>query len=182
MKKGGFGQVSEIWSKLVGPSEFFNVERKGSLERGGGALYFQVVKTQVPGLLRFLKSTYPKNGRPIVLTVRTVGAPDVQERLEFWSKSMGRMRTGRQNRQRKQRLKAWSPEMGFPRLSDDVTSSSEARVLLKEVGGLHIYLARDKNGEAFAGYTTGAAPDALWGDWPFNKILFGNSPGGYWSA
>ena len=176
----------EIWSKKVGASEFHNVERKKPLDKGGGQLYFQVDKSRVPDLLKFLRRSYPERGQ-ISINVRAMGRPDVIERLQFWNKSQGRMRTGRQNRYPSARpnegvrLTAWSPALGFPSLPVDATLE-DARSRLAEAGGVRIYLARDDAGEVYAGFTKGEAPPPGWGDWPFNNILFGRTRGGYWRA
>jgi hypothetical protein len=181
VKNLGPASVVELWSKRIHAREFWDVERGEPLETGGGQLYFQVSRSRVPDLLTFLRTTYPVGG-PFVLRVQAIGRPGTVETLEFWSKSMGRMRTGPQNRQSGQRLTAWSPALGFPRLPDDVRSTSQAREALTKLGGLHIFLARDGRDQVFAGYTVGSSPPTSWGSWPFDNILFGANPGGYWRA
>lgn len=174
--------VEEIWSKSINASELFNVERKAAAgpDGGGGQLYFQIPVSRVADTLAFLETTY-KN-LPITILVRSIGSEESEE-LTFFNKSVGRMRTGPQNRQRAQRLDAWMPHQGFPRLSDNVSSKDEAADLLEALGGLHIFLVRTQNLETWAGFTIGNVPPAGWPDLEFNHILFGiDQPGGYWKA
>ena len=148
---------------------------------GAGDTYIQVPKRQVENLLAFLDETYPVNGFPINLAIGSQSKPGLEpERVEFCSKSAGRMRIANQNRHRKPRLNAWSPSNGFPTLQPSDTTS-DAKKLLTDLGGLHIYIARSVNGSVWAGYTIGlsSAKDARQ---PFANILWGlNNPGGYWA-
>ena len=179
---GTFLNVVEIWSKSINASELFNVERKAAAgpDSGGGQLYFQIPVSRVADTLAFLKTTYEL--LPITISVRCIGNEESQE-LIFHKKSAGRMRTGPQNRQRAQRLDAWMPHLGFPRLSDNVSSRDEAEELLETFGGLHIFLARTQNLETWAGFTTGNVPPTGWPVLAFNHLLFGiDQPGGYWKA
>jgi hypothetical protein len=69
--------------------------------------------------------------------------------------------------------------MGFPVLQPG-EETQDARELLEKIGGVHIYLARGVDETVWAGYTEGPPTNeerAL----PFADILWGNSPGGYWS-
>lgn len=178
----GIPKITELWSKSINASELFNVERKSSAgpDSGGGQLYFQVPVSRVADTLRFLNTTYTR--LPVTLRVRNIGSETEQD-LTFFNKSARRMRTGPQNRQRGQRLEAWSPEFGFPCLSDNVSSRDEAEQLLEKIGGLHIFLARTVTKEIWAGYTIGSCPPLEWPDFDFNRLLFGlDEPGGYWKA
>lgn len=128
----------------------------------------------------------PPNGVPIRLEVGNQGRPDApKQSLEFWSKSSGkkgmppdRMRIAQQNRHRHTRLSAWLPSAGFPSLQPG-QKTPEANELLTEIGGLHIYLARDADGNVWAGYTKGA-PNPKQQQQSFANVLWGSSPGGYW--
>lgn len=178
----GIPSITELWSKSINASELFNVERKSSAgpDSGGGQLYFQVPKRRVDDTLRFLRTTYQR--LPVTLRVRNIGS-EAERALTFFNKSAGRMRTGPQNRQRGQRLEAWSPQYGFPRLSDNVSSRDEADQLLENIGGLHIFLARTVTKEIWAGYTIGGGPPPGWPKFEFNHLLFGHDePGGFWKA
>jgi hypothetical protein len=174
--------VSEVWSKSVNASEFFNVERKASAgpDSGGGQLYFQVPVKRVEDTLQFLRTTYDQ--LPTTLSIRNIGS-EVEQSLTFFNKSAGRMRTGPQNRQRGQRIDAWTPQYGFPRLSDNVEAREEAEELIEAIGGLHIFLARTVEDVIWAGFTTGSHPPKGWPDFEFNNLLFGiDEPGGYWKS
>lgn len=178
----GIPSITELWSKSINASELFNVERKSTAgpDSGGGQLYFQIPVRRVEDTLKFLRTTYER--LPVTVQVRNIGS-ETEQALTFHNKSAGRMRTGPQNRQRGQRLEAWSPEYGFPRLSNNVTSRDEAEHLLEEIGGLHIFLARTVSREIWAGYTIGTSPPMGWPDFVFNHLLFGlNEPGGFWRA
>lgn len=177
-----FLTVDEIWTKSINASELFNVERKSSAgpDSGGGQLYFQIPVSRVADTLKFLQTTYEE--LPTTIPVRCIGS-EASDTLTFFKKSAGRMRTGPQNRQRNQRLDAWTPKFGFPRLSDNVASKEDADLLLEDLGGLHIFLARTTNNETWAGFTTGSMPPKGWPDLEFNNLLFGvDQPGGYWKA
>ncbi|HEY0028314.1 MAG TPA: hypothetical protein VGC35_10620 [Allosphingosinicella sp.] len=172
----------EVWTKEVTPSELFNIERQHSLPSGGGQLYFQINKTKIPGLLNFLGvPSAPPLSAKHWLTVRNPRNPAAApERVAFWAKSQDRMRTGAQNRWRKSstRPAGWSPAAGFPTLTAGQTKS-HAEALLNKLGGVRIFLARDVNGDTWAGFTQGAgtvAEQAL----PYAHIAWGSTVGGYW--
>lgn len=121
----------------------------------------------------------PPNGVAITLDVGNQAAPNMpKQELEFRSKSAGRMRIARQNRHRHTRLSAWLPAAGFPSLASGQNTQDAAQVL-EDAGGVHIYLARDEDGNVWAGFTKGQ-PSTKQSQQPFASILWGNSPGGYW--
>lgn len=174
-------KIDELWSLRLNPSDLYNIERtlNDNPDTGGGHTYIQVPRRQVDNLLMFLHERYPQNGIAIRLEVGDSRSPDTgRERLEFWSKSAGRMRIAQQNRYRHSRLTAWSPQRKFPSLRPGETTE-DAKRLLNGEGGLHIYLARGVDGFVWAGFTTGA-PSLKELKLPFVGILWGNSPGGYW--
>jgi hypothetical protein len=175
-------KLVELWSLRIRGSDLYNIERSlhDNPPGGGGHTYIQVPRVLVSDLLAFLcEPKMPPNGVPITVDVGNQARPDVPpQRLEFWSKSAGRMRIARQNRHRHSRLSAWLPAAGFPSLQSGQTTD-DANKLLNELGGVHIYLARDTDGKVWAGYTKGA-PTAKQQQQPFANILWGNSPGGYW--
>jgi hypothetical protein len=173
-------EIEELWSLKITPSDLYNIERWPSdkPKTGGGQIYIQVPKSLVDSLLTFLEADYP-DGEPIVLEIHNRAQPDLPtERLEFWAKSMGRMRIARQNRHGQNRLQAWSPDRGFPRL-EQYQGTDVAEKLLDSIGGCHIYLARASNGTIWAGFTTGS-PSKDEAKLPFADILWGESKGGHW--
>ena len=174
--------ICQLWSLRLNPSDLYNIERvcDDNPENGGGHTYIQIPKGQVPHLLRFLGERYPTNSQQISVMVSDQKAPNsTSEIIQFCSKSAGRMRISQQNRHRHSRLAAWSPQSGFPKLKP-YKGSIEAKALIQEIGGLHIYLARDSNANIWGGYTTGPVPQAST-YLPFSNILWGlNNPGGYW--
>jgi len=173
--------IQELWSLRVNPSDLYNIERPRDVnpESGGGHTYIQVPTGQVESTLRFLNEAYPPNGVPLIIKVHDQTHPNLApEQVEFWAKSAGRMRIAQQNRHRHARLTAWSPSRGFPELVSNATTD-DARTLLNDIGGLHLYLARAENGVVWAGFTTGE-PSVKESRLPFANILWGNSRGGYW--
>ncbi len=173
--------IKELWSLKLNPSDLYNIERtiNDNPDGGGGHTYIQVPKGQVVNLLSFLKKKYPQNGVAISLSVGNQANPGAApEQVEFWAKSLGRMRIAQQNRHRHSRLTAWSPSNNFPVLQPNQTTS-DAKVLLVGLGGLHIYIARGDNDAVWAGYTTGT-PSAEDSKLPFASILWGATRGGYW--
>jgi hypothetical protein len=174
-------EIDELWSLKINPSDLYNIERYlwDKPATGGGHLYIQVSSGLVNPLLTFLREEYPPNGTPLILEVSNRAQPSLPvEPLEFWAKSEGRMRIARQNRHRHSRLRAWTPEMGFPSLRE-TQDTADAVNLLSAIGGLHVYLARAADGTVWAGYTTGFPSEAE-EKLPFANILWGNSRGGYW--
>lgn len=174
-------KIRELWSLKLNPSDLYNIERPigDNPSTGGGHTYIQVPKGQVVPLLNFLHEQYPENGVSIVLTVHNQGKPGIApEEIEFWAKSAGRMRISKQNRYRHSRLSAWSPANGFPVLQPN-QDTDDARTLLNNIEGLHIYIARGEDDSVWAGYTTGNPSDEQ-SKLSFADILWGASPGGYW--
>ena len=171
----------EFWSCAVKASDFFNVERAAVAgpDGGGGQLYFQIPVALVDDTLKFLRTSYSR--LPLSIEVTTDWTTQAREELTFHSKSGNRMRTGPQNRRRGQRLSSWSPEKGFPTLSQNVKSTSEAASKLLEISGLRIYLARLNEGSVIAGFKTGIEVTETDLQLPFSNLLFGfENQGGYW--
>ena len=174
-------EIDELWSLAISPSDFYNIERIRSDKpaSGGGHTYIQVPVGLVNPVLTFLRESYPPKGVPLILNVNNRAQPDLPgEPLEFWAKSAGRMRIARQNRHLHHRLRAWSPELGFPALAAN-QDTDDARNLLDSIGGLHIYLARAADGTVWAGYTVGR-PTKEEAKLPFANIMWGDTKGGYW--
>jgi len=175
-------EICQLWSLRLNPSDLYNIERvpDDNPENGGGHTYIQIPKGQVPHILRFLGKSYPDNGEQITISVGDQKDPDTTAQIiEFWAKSSGRMRISQQNRHRHARLAAWSPQSGFPTL-EPYCGSDIAKSIIQDIGGLHIYLARDQNGKVWGGFTTGPIPESS-SHLPFSNILWGQkNPGGYW--
>lgn len=178
----GQQKIVELWALKMNGSGLYNIERSlhDNPTSGGGHTYIQVPRARVDELLAFLGQTQiPPNGVPITLNVGNQAKPNIpKQELEFRSKSAGRMRIARQNRHRHARLSAWLPGAGFPSLTSG-QSTLDANQILDQLGGVHIYLARDINGDVWAGFTKGLPSPAQLKQ-PFAKILWGKSPGGYW--
>lgn len=175
-------EIAELWSMRISAATLYNIERTtdDNPQGGGGAVYIQVAKGLVAGLLQFLRSDYPENGEIIEVQVGNFLRPtQPQETLTFSSKSQGRMRIANQNRHRATRLSAWSPDEGFPTLEAG-QNTEDAHVVLEEMEGLRIFLVRGEDGNVWAGYTIGEANEAE-AKQPFASINWGRSTsGGYW--
>ena len=174
--------IDELWALKITPSNLYNIERvpQDKPKKGGGHTYIQISMTQVDDLLKFLRKPYPEGKQPIIIHVGNQQTPNAEpEELEFWSKSADRMRIARQNRCSQNRLSAWSPQYGFPKLKA-FEGTNIARGLLKDIGQLHIYLVRTSDGKIWAGYTKGK-PSEEDLQQPFADLLWGQSKGGYWS-
>jgi hypothetical protein len=147
---------------------------------GGGQLYIQVTENQAPDLLKFLNAQMPPLGASVPLQVRNPAQPHVaSQTLDFWAKSQDRMRTGPLNRFRASSIRpgGWSPQAGFPTLQPG-QGTAQAKQQLNGIGGVRIFLARDANGDVWAGFTQGpatAAQAAL----PYANIAWAGK-GGYW--
>lgn len=167
--------IEELWAHRLNASDLSNVERYpgDGPEGGGGQLYIQLGKLQVPAALKFLRVQY--NDLPVRVEVTNIGT-GAMSWLEFDTKSNGRMRLPNQNRHRGTRLPAWSAAVGFPQLprSEAVTATA-ANTAWRALGGLHIFLARDDQDVVWAGFTKGVVTGV-----PFAALVSGAHPGGYW--
>jgi hypothetical protein len=171
----------EVWTLRITPSTLYNIERVGNPVGGGGHRYIQISGSRVPSILSFLGASMPPP--PIPLQVRNPYNPgSASEAIEFDRKSGSRMRITNQNRHSPSSLRprGWSPGSGFPTLpAGHVTA--DARALLNQLGHVHIYLARDAQGDVWAGFTQGA-PTAAEASLPFAKIAWGTHRGGHWTV
>ncbi|PCK30588.1 hypothetical protein [Pseudoalteromonas piscicida] len=177
-------KIRELWSLRLNPSDFRNIERVegDNPKSGNGQLYIQIPKGLVTDLLTFIRKDYPENGMVHSLEVYDIKSPESEpEVLEFRSKSMGRMRTSKQNRHRNTRLSAWLPKRGFPTL-EPFASIEDAQRVLEEYGCVHLFLARLESSKVFVGFTKGQPPTKSDASQPFSDLLWGESKGGYWSS
>jgi hypothetical protein len=174
----------EVWSNPVTPRELYDVERQHRLVNGGGQLYFQVNKTKVPGLLRFLGlQSKPPLGAKQWVTVKDPTNPTAPaSQIAFWLKSQDRMRTGAQNRwfSSSTRPSGWGPAAGFPSLGSNQTRAN-AEAILTQLNGLRLFLARDAAGDVWAGFTQGS-PSPADAHLPYADVAWAPSTGGYWHA
>jgi len=173
--------IDELWAMNISAATLYNIERAvdDNPHGGGGATYIQVGKSLVDDLLIFLKENYPGNGQTIEIMVGDMRRPNIAPQpVVFSSKSQGRMRISNQNRHRASRHPAWSPTVGFPSLSAG-QKTPDAKLVLDKINGLHIFIAKAKDGSFWAGFTSGM-PDKKTALLPTSKILYGKSKGGYW--
>jgi hypothetical protein len=153
--------IDRIWWRNVQPGEFYNIERVAQIEGGGGSLYIEIPSSMVAATLDFLGASGTSADALPVITIHAsvIGAPNVSGPIEFHSKTGGRMRIARQNRQQpnSQRHPAWTAARGFPTAPDNVGSTDEALAYFPDCG-LRIYIAKTVEGEYYAGFTKGARP------------------------
>ncbi len=173
-----FGDISvvELWSIRLNPSDLYNIERGHNPLGGGGQRYIQIGQPMVQPSLEFLKVGFAD--LPVHLPVRCIGQPEGVDEVLFHRKSEGRMRIANQNRYAQHRCRAWSPANGFPSLQPH-ENTRDARTLLAGIGGLHVFLVRDGDGEIWAGYTTGSHTPADLKGFGFGPLLY-EGLGGYW--
>lgn len=163
--------VTGIWVREVTPNNFLNIERHPSNgpEGGGGALYLEVPKSSVPDVLQLLgRGAADSPDQEFAVAAKVVGAPSQVAPLVLSPKSGGRLHLF-QNRQSRGDVRhpAWRSERGFPTAPDDIYLTEQARAILAEIGGLHVYVARTETHEFFAGFLVGPVPD----DWPQDPDL-----------
>lgn len=153
--------IDRIWWRNVQPGEFYNIERFHRISGGGGSLYIEIPNSMVPATLDFLDVIESNvDSLPVIeIEAGVVGNPGLSGPIEFHSKSGGRMRIARQNRQQpnSQRHPAWVEARGFPTAPDDVGDREEALPHFPE-GGLRIYIAKTIEGDYYAGFTSGPRP------------------------
>ena len=171
--------LASVWSQKLTGSSLYNIERRlgDGPTTGGGQLYIQIPRLSVGDLLEFLGTAAPRNGSPIRLPVKAIGASGQSADIEIHSKSAGRLRIANQNRFRALRHPAWSPEIGFPRLDEPNVTTEAANDLIESMGGVHIFLAFDEAGVLWGGFTVGTI---IHPDPDLARILSGRHPGGVW--
>lgn len=172
--------LDELWAMNISGSSFYNIERipEDRPQGGDGQTYIQVNKRSVDGLLVLLGENYPGNGQSIEIMVGDVLRPNIPPQpLVFKSKSQGRMRIANQNRHRATRHPAWSSAVGFPSLTAG-QNTADANLLLQNIGGIRIFIARTADDSLWAGFTTGAPNNNVL-DPSLSNILYGDK-GGHW--
>lgn len=156
--------VESIWWRNVPPGEFYNIERFHQIQGGGGSLYIEIPSSMVPETLEFLGMANTDVAAFPVTTIQAgvIGSPEITGPIEFHSKSGGRMRIARQNRQQpnSQRHPAWTSDRGFPVAPNNVRNKNEALPYFPE-GGLRIYIAKTTEGDFYAGFTEGFPPSSI---------------------
>jgi len=178
----------EVWSLELEAADLFHIEHVKSDDpsSGGGDLYIQIPAEMVASTLKFLRAPMPAKRKHIKLAVKDPNHPNnPSETIEFWNKSPDRsgnvrLRIARQNRLRptSTRPSGWSPAAGFPTLAAGLRTPA-AKPVLAALGGVRIFLARDANGDVWAGFTQGAAT-AVERALPYAHIAWAPSGGGYW--
>ncbi len=155
-------KAERIWWREITPEDLYAMEKSSRGLRGRTALEVR----PVPHLLHFLgldRAAQDDTWDDVRIVARVVGDPDVSAPLVFKAhRRHGVYELPSQNRHddRHERHPAWLPEHGWP----DVVPGSveEAKQVIADLGGLHVYLARVESGQYFAGFTVGAALPAGW--------------------
>lgn len=173
--------IRSIWTRSVPLNEFSSIEWNPDRMAGGsGQTYISVPPALVDKTLRFIGSTRGSDDQPLPATIeaRVIGDPTVTGPLEFKTKSGGRMRIANQNRQAtpEKRHPAWREERGFPKADDDIADRDAARAFFPDA--LHVYIVLTRDGDYYAGFTTGTDYPAAWPDYEPLKALFSARGGG----
>lgn len=154
--------VERIWWREIGAEDFYSMEKSSRGLRGRSSLEIR----QIADLMTFLGRDRfsAERWEDIVVDARVVGDPDTSAPIVFKAhRRHGVYEIAAQNRQddRHERHPAWMPAAGWP--DQRVPQSVEdAKAILAEVGGLHVYIVRTVTGQHHAGFTTGASLPAGW--------------------
>src|SRR5690606_2798761 len=135
-------KAERIWWREITPEDLYAMEKSSRGLRGRTALEVR----PVPHLLHFLgldRAAQDDTWDDVRIVARVVGDPDVSAPLVFKAhRRHGVYELPSQNRHddRHERHPAWLPEHGWP----DVVPGSveEAKQVIADLGGLHVYLAR----------------------------------------
>ncbi|MTB87409.1 AAA family ATPase [Aeromicrobium senzhongii] len=156
-------KVERIWWRDIGPEDFFAMERSGRTLRGRTAVEI----AQVPALLEFIgvdRNLPHDKWQDARIVPRVIGAPEVEAALVFRPARRHHVyELHSQNRhdERHERHPAWLPGHGWPDLRTP-QSVDDAKTILADIGGLHVYVARTQSGAYFAGSTTGTELPEGW--------------------
>jgi hypothetical protein len=178
----------ELWTLELEGADLFHIEhvKSDDPQGGGGDLYIQIPAEMVAATLKFLRAGMPAKRRHIKLAVKDPTHPqNPPQTIEFWNKSPdragnARLRIARQNRLRptSTRPTGWSPAAGFPTLASGQRTPA-ANAVLAGLGGVRLFLARDAQGDVWAGFTQGT-PSPAESTLPYAHIAWAPSSGGYW--
>lgn len=162
-KGGGTVKVERIWWREISPEDYYSMEKSTRVLRGRTSVEIRQVADllEFAGLDRFAS---PDGWQDVRIVPRVVGDPDVSAPLVFKAhRRHGVYELTGQNRhdERHERHPAWLPLHGWPDLRIP-TSVEDAKAVLAELGGLHVYVARTVTGQYFAGHTTGASLPPGW--------------------
>lgn len=156
-------KIERVWWRDISAEDYFLMEKSARGLRGRPSLEIH----QIPDLLSFVgidRELPAEQWQDIRIVPRVVGEPEVSSPLVFKAhRRHGVYELPAQNRHddRTERHPAWLPSYGWPDLR--VPSSVEdAKAVLTEIGGLHIYIARSQSGQYFAGFTIGASLPQGW--------------------
>jgi 5-methylcytosine-specific restriction protein B len=158
-------KVEHIWWRDITADDFYAMEKSGRGLRGRSVLEIR----QVPGLLEFLgldKRLAADQWQDVRIVARVVGDAEASGSLVFRAqRRQGGYELTAQNRhdERHERHPAWLPgQGGWPNHLRVPHSLEDAKSILADIGGLHVYVARTESGEYYAGTTTGTAMPVNW--------------------
>lgn len=157
-------KADRIWWHEVDADDYYNMEKSSRGLRGRAALEIR----QVPELLEFLgvdRSTPVDAWQDQRIIARVVGQPEENSSITFKAhRRHASYELAGMNRhdERTERHPAWMPVNGWPDVRIP-SSVEDAKAILTEIGGIHLYIVRTDSGQYFAGFTTGAR---LPQDWP----------------
>lgn len=161
--EGDIVRIDRIWWREVSAEDYFAMEKSSRGLRGRASLEIR----EVPDLLEFLgvdRNTAPDAWQDLRIVARVVGAPENSAPLVFKAHRRHGVYeiTGiNRHEDRSERHEAWMPVHGWPDLRVP-QSVEDAKSVLAEIGGLHLYVARVDSGQYFAGFTIGASLPQGW--------------------
>lgn len=154
-------KIDRIWWHEIGAEDFYTMEKSVRGSRGRTPLEIR----HVPELHEFFGiSRTAGDWQDIRIVARTIGDPEVSAPIVFKAhRRHGVYEMAAQNRndERHERHPAWMPKYGWPDLRIP-TSIDDAKQVLSEIGGLHVYVARTDSGQYYAGFTTGSTLPEGW--------------------
>ncbi|GAA3528910.1 hypothetical protein AFL01nite_01790 [Aeromicrobium flavum] len=158
-------KVEQIWWREISAEDFHVMEKSGRGLRGRSVLEIP----QVPGLLEFLgqdRRLAADQWQDVRIVPHVIGESEAAAPLVFRAqRRQGGYELTAQNRhdERHERHPAWLPGRGgWPSHLRVPHSVDDAKSILADIGGMHVYVARAESGQYFAGTTTGTATPVGW--------------------
>lgn len=160
--EGSTVKVERIWWREIGAEDFYSMEKSSRGLRGRSSLEIR----QIADLMTFMgRDRFSAElWEDLRIDARVVGDPTTSAPIVFKAhRRHGVYEIAAQNRQddRHERHPAWLPQNGWPDLRVP-QSVEDAKSVLAEIGGLHVYVARTLDGHHYAGFTTGASLPVGW--------------------
>ncbi len=156
-------KATRIWWHEIDADDYYNMEKSSRGLRGRAALEVR----EVPELLEFLgidRATPVDAWQDQRIVAKVIGRPEENSDITFKAHrrhSAYELSGINRHDERTERHPAWMPVNGWPdvRIPANV---EDAKQILSEIGGIHIYVVRADTGQYYAGFTTGARLPQGW--------------------